>query len=296
MVKRPNSRRNLDLALEKAVGRADFVAKRIVVANALVAQMLPAGSVKGGSAIKLRLGDGATRFTTDLDVVRRGTLDKFADELDAALAKGWEGFTGTLAAGRKAHPKDVPTRYVMQPFAVKLSYNGKPWMSVELEVGHDEVGAAADADFVVPRDANAILGALGFPPLEAVSVMALRHQIAQKLHAVSAAGSMRAHDLIDLQLLDAIYEGDYSDVRTACERLFAYRKMQDWPPVVEEGKGWRLAYADQLPVGDLATSAGEAVEWVNALIGKIDAAPQRCGRLSPPTTPKSNASCTAFTT
>lgn len=32
--------------------------------------MLPDGSVKGGSAIKMRLGDGATRFTTDLDIAR----------------------------------------------------------------------------------------------------------------------------------------------------------------------------------------------------------------------------------
>ena len=58
--KRPNSRRNLDAALERLVGSADLVAKRAVVANAIVARLLPGGAVKGGSAIKMRLGDGAT--------------------------------------------------------------------------------------------------------------------------------------------------------------------------------------------------------------------------------------------
>ena len=71
--KRPNSRRNLDIALERLVGKPNLVAKRAIVANAIVAQMLPDGSVKGGSAIKMRLGDGATRFTTDLDIARAST-------------------------------------------------------------------------------------------------------------------------------------------------------------------------------------------------------------------------------
>lgn len=67
---RPSSRRNLNVALERLVGKPNLVAKRAIMANAIVAQMLPDGSIKGGSAIKMRLSDGATRFTTDLDVAR----------------------------------------------------------------------------------------------------------------------------------------------------------------------------------------------------------------------------------
>ena len=81
----------------------------------------------------------------------------------------------------------------MQPFSVKLLYNGKPWVTVDLEVGHNEIGDADEPDFVSPEDANAVLENLGFPPLGPIPVMALRHQIAQKLHAVSAPSSMRAH-------------------------------------------------------------------------------------------------------
>ena len=270
--KRPNSRRNLDVALERLVGKPNLVAKRAIVANAIVAQMLPDGSVKGGSAIKMRLGDVATRFTTDLDVARGSTMGEFSEQLAGSLAVGWEGFTGTLVEERQAHPKGVPPQYVMQPFSVKLSYNGKPWMTVDLEVGHNEIGDADEPDFVSPEDANAVLEGLGLPPLGPVPVMALRHQIAQKLHAASAPGSMRAHDLIDLQLLDKAYEGDYSDVRETCTRLFAYRKMQAWPPTVEGNEEWAAAYADQLPDSKLIPEVGDAIAWVNSLISRIDAA------------------------
>lgn len=270
--KRPNSRRNLDVALERLVGKPNLVAKRAIMANAIVAQMLPDGSVKGGSAIKMRLGDGATRFTTDLDVARASAIDDFSEQLAGSLAAGWEGFTGALVEERLAHPKGAPSQYVMQPFSVKLSYNGKPWMTVDLEVGHNEIGDADEPDFVSSEDANAVLENLGFPPLGPIPVMALRHQIAQKLHAVSAPSSMRAHDLIDLQLLDKAYEGDYSDVRETCMRLFAYRKMQAWPPTIAGGAEWETAYADQLPSGELISEVGDAIAWANSLIGRIDAA------------------------
>lgn len=270
-VKRPNSRRNLDFALERLYGRDELPAKRAIMANAIVAQMLPGGSVKGGSAIKMRLGDGVTRYTTDLDVARTSTIDTFALELESALARGWEEFTGALVKGRQARPEGVPSAYIMQPFKVKLSYNTKPWMTVDLEVGHNEIGDAEEPDFVVPKDANAILRALGFPPIGPVPVMPLKHQIAQKLHAVSAPGSARAHDLIDLQLIDTARTDDYGDVKDVCKRLFAYRKMQAWPPLVVSGPEWESLYAAQLPDGDLLPTAEEAVKWVNELIARIDA-------------------------
>lgn len=59
---------------------------RAVAANTVVGQMLPSGAVKSGTAIKLRLGDRITRFTTDLDVARAIALDDFVDALDVALA------------------------------------------------------------------------------------------------------------------------------------------------------------------------------------------------------------------
>lgn len=61
-MKTPNSRRNLDEAIKRAYG-ADYLKARTAMANAIVGQMLPEGVVKGGSALKLRFGDAATRCT-----------------------------------------------------------------------------------------------------------------------------------------------------------------------------------------------------------------------------------------
>lgn len=44
------------------------------MADAVVAQMLPDGAVKGGSALKLRFGDEGTRFSEDLDTVRASDM------------------------------------------------------------------------------------------------------------------------------------------------------------------------------------------------------------------------------
>ncbi len=43
---------------------------RTSLAHAVVSQMLPAGVVKGGAAIKLSVGDQASRLTRDLDTAR----------------------------------------------------------------------------------------------------------------------------------------------------------------------------------------------------------------------------------
>ena len=56
-MKRPNSMRHLDDAIRRLCGGApqDFMRARTVMANAIVASMLPDGVVKGGSALKMRV-------------------------------------------------------------------------------------------------------------------------------------------------------------------------------------------------------------------------------------------------
>lgn len=56
MVKKPNSRRNLDMAIRRAFGDDRFVQMRTLIANTIVARMLPDGVIKGGSGLKMRLG------------------------------------------------------------------------------------------------------------------------------------------------------------------------------------------------------------------------------------------------
>ncbi len=270
MSKRPNSLRHLDDAIRKISGNSpeEYIRMRTLMANAIVAQMLPDGVIKGGSAIKMRFGDASTRFTTDLDTATATKPEDYAEKLNASLSKGWEGFAGRVVERSPAHPKDVPAEYVMRPFDVKLSYNGKPWCTVPLEVGHNEIGDAENADWVRLEDAERIFSELGFPALQRVPLMPLEHQIAQKIHALTGDGD-RVRDLIDLQLIAQNASIDYAKTRCVCERLFAYRQQQEWPPSLREKSDWRNLYDAQAAAFSVEKDFGNAVTWVNDFITRI---------------------------
>ena len=66
----PNSKVNLDRALQRFAG--DFARAndlRGQMANAIIAQMIGDGVVKGGSGLRFRYGEKFTRVTMDLDTV-----------------------------------------------------------------------------------------------------------------------------------------------------------------------------------------------------------------------------------
>lgn len=267
---KPNSMRKLDNAIKKmAADEKAYVDVRSLIANAIVAQMIPDGVVKGGTSLKLRFGDATTRYTTDLDTARANSLDDFSDKLSRALAQGWQGFTGRVVSREQAHPGGVPTPYVMQPFDVKLSYLSKAWCTVMLEVGHDEIGDADEPEFIIPIEANSYLKRLGFPTIGPIACMPLHHQIAQKIHGVSEPGSKRAHDLIDLQIIVSAGDVDWGRTRQTCERLFAYRKQQQWPPTIVVGPNWETLYGEQRGNLEVAESVDDAVDWANKLIARI---------------------------
>lgn len=271
MTKRPSSMRHLDDAIRKTCGGSTegYVRTRTLMANSIVAQMLPNGVVKGGSAIKMRFGNVATRFTTDLDTATATNPDIYAEQLTAALAKGWEGFTGRIVPRDPAQPQGVPQEYVMQPFDVKLSYNGKPWCTVPLEIGHNEIGDAEAVDWVEFEDAADVFTKMGFPALGKMPLMSLTHQVAQKIHAVTS-GTDRVRDLVDLQLITSNADINLAETRLICVRLFVYRKMQVWPPVVVKGRDWDALYATQAAGLPVEQSADNTIAWANGLIERID--------------------------
>jgi hypothetical protein len=268
--KTPNSRRNLDIALLRKFESPIEV--RLLMANTIIGQLLPDGVVKGGSSLKLRYGDKETRYTTDLDAARAAKLDDYIRELGVALEKGWHGFTGRIVPQTPAKPKNVPGEYIVQPFAIKLSYNSAPWITVQLELGHDEIGDTGSPDYAISPEIVEVFESLGFPAPGPVAVMSIPHQIAQRLHAVSGSKSDRAHDLVDLQLMAANEDVDYAKTKEACQRLFASRKLQVWPPTVVRGDNWGELYESQLSDLDVLQSVDEAVEWVNELVAAIAAA------------------------
>ena len=270
-VKRPIGRNNLDKALHRLFkDDVDSFEMRAMLANVLVGQFLPEGVVKGGSSLKLRYGNRATRVTTDFDAEAKYDREVFIAALQKNLEPGWEGFTFQVVKEKSAQPKRVPSAYVMHPFSIKVSYLGKPWCTVDLELGHNEVGDADEPEWFESKDINDAFAALGFPAPGKVPVMTLKHQIAQKLHGASEPESERAHDLVDLQLIFRRATINLPEVKSICKRIFAYRKMQSWPPTVTANDGWNELYASarhDLPVLETAT---EAVDWANELVHKID--------------------------
>ncbi len=270
MTKRPNSRVNLDRAIERIFGNYEKSTEiRSIMANTIVAQMLPDGVIKGGSSLKLRFGNHCTRMTMDLDMACKGDIVSFLDALAGNLKMGWNGFTGTVVKYEPASPKNVPTEYVMKPYGVKLFYNGQSWCTVDLEVGFNEIGDANDAEYGLSDEVVDIFRKLMFPDPVPVPLMRLEYQIAQKLHGVSEADSHRAHDLIDLQLIVSKGEIDYQRTCEICHRLFLYRKKQVWPPTVVKGVDWESIYDEENDKHAVLPSVDEAIVWANELIMKI---------------------------
>ncbi len=228
-----------------------------------------AGMVKGGTAIKLRLGRTGARASADVDVVRSIERAKFEEKLIESLRVGWQGFTGRLKILDPANPKNIPKEYIMQPYKISVFYEGKEWQFVTLELGTDEIGDTEEHDLALADSLIAELEQLGFSEIAPIPVIVLHHQIAQKIHASTLEDSERAHDLVDLQLL-VNAESDLKLIRETCVRLFKYRKSTIWPPTFKLNSGWEDLYSaskEELPV---LSSASEAVEWGNQLIQHIE--------------------------
>lgn len=275
MTRPPNSKSNLERAISRYANNDAVRANELAIAlsNAIVAQLIGAGVVKGGTSLKFRYGDKATRVTKDLDTAFCTDLDSFLKDIGAKLRTGWNGFTGNLEMLKQASPKGIPFDYVMQPCAVHLNYLDTPWRIVDMEIGHNEIGDADAFDMVtVPEEIALLAGHLCLPALGKIRAMKLEYQVAQKLHGATEHGSKRAHDLIDLQLILAQNEIDMAKTATICRELFRYRRKQPWPSPVVKNENWELAYLGQKGSLDVLGTVDEAVAWTNALIARIDAA------------------------
>ncbi len=246
-----------------------------VVANTVVGQMLPSGVVKGGSAITLRVGEVASRFTADLDVTRLKsvTLEDYLNELDEKLASSWAGFSGTVSPLEPAQPDGMPGEYVMLPFDLRLAYKSRHWLTVPFELGHDEIGNTAHCEKRLAPDIVEIFEELGLKTPQPIPVLALDHQVAQKLHACTSVnpktgGNNRAHDLVDLQILAREEMLDMAAIAKTAERLFAARKSHLWPPIVVAHHNWATIYAEAANGLDVIENVDEAVRWMNDFIAK----------------------------
>ena len=127
-----------------------------------------------------------------------------------------------------------------------------------------------ESEFALSEEVADIFVRLGFPVPNTVPLMKCEYQIAQKLHGLTEPKSRRAHDLVDLQLIVERSKVDFTRTAKICRRLFAFRRMQPWPPKVIKGTDWDSLYAISNLKKAVPRSVDEAIDWANDFIGTID--------------------------
>lgn len=278
----PANLRSLEQRLRNVAAAEEIVEARLrrSIGVAVVGVMLAesgAGIIKGATNLELRIGTKHTRVSSDLDTVRRSTIEDFRASLEQALANGWAGFGGRLIDKGPINAP-LPDNYRPHTFHAKLDYLGKPFGTIEIEVAADEIDAVADIELVEPDPTTlSWLDAIGLPAPGELPVLSLRHQIAQKLHACTAPDDPpwvngRSHDLVDLQLAIRVFDGTFTDLAVVARRLFSYRARQPWPPTVTAREGWPALYTTQAQGLHVHPAVETAVDWTNKLITNIDTA------------------------
>ena len=272
---------------------------RVMLCTLIVSQMLPdAVAVKGGMGVKLRFGERGTRATSDLDVSTRVRGEEFEQAFRARLAEGWGtvpaskgelrrnpdapervAFTATVRAVKLHDPGLARPEYVMHPYRVSIAFLGAAWGALDVEVSDPEINPDAHTRKEIDGELVQFGAYFGFGDLQPVELVDLEYQIAQKLHAVTDPTYVRAHDLVDLQLLWGA-DPDLTVLQRLCERTFGWRRWQAWPPLpLRPMDGWELAYADaraETEVGGttpVLPDVTAAREWLTQVIKVIASSP-----------------------
>ncbi|MDR6865885.1 hypothetical protein J2Y69_000470 [Microbacterium resistens] len=279
---------------------------RVMLCTLIVSQMLPdAVAVKGGMGVKLRFGERGTRATSDLDVSTRIRGDEFEQAFRARLAEGWGtvpaskgelrrnpdapervAFTATVRAVKLHDPGLARPEYVMHPYRVSITFLSAAWGALDVEVSDPEIDPYAHTRKEIDGELVQFGAYFGFGDLQAVELVDLEYQIAQKLHAVTDLAYVRAHDLVDLQLLWSAGP-DLPVLRELCVRTFDWRRQQAWPPLpLRPMGGWEFAYSDaraETEVGGATPVLPDialAREWLGQVIDIIASSPAPNGSLS----------------
>jgi hypothetical protein len=123
--------------------------------------------LKGGVAMELRLQLRA-RATGDYDAAFRARAEEVIDRLDEALAQPWNNFLLTRDA-----PVTIPNTQAVR-VRLRLSYKGRTWGSVQLEMAPVEGEMGRELDRVQAMS----LDPLQVPLPEAANCVSLRYQVA----------------------------------------------------------------------------------------------------------------------
>lgn len=186
---------------------------------------------------------------------------------------------------------NVPTRLVKpRRFDIYLELRGATWRRVQFEISPDEAGIGQEYEVIKAPP----LAAFGVPDPDVLVGIALRHQIAQKLHALTdphdppTSINNRPRDVVDLVLLRDLVNDSAAPtleaIREAALAVFNARAAEarqlglaprHWPPTVVGHPHWGVDYQRAAESAGLGLSLNEAVTAVNAWVSAIDSAGRR---------------------
>jgi hypothetical protein len=240
--------------------------------------------LKGGTLLQHRL-HATTRTTKDVDGLVRGDMDAFLLALEGALAEPW----GPLMLRRgEVDVVNVPTKIIKpRRFDIIIEFRGVTWRRIQFEVSADESGIGDDFEAIEPPP----LSGFGLPDPDALVGIAMRFQIAQKIHAVSDphkppdAINDRARDVVDLLMLRDLAAETGSptlaEIRAAGAAIFEARadearhlglSARRWPPAVTGHAHWGHDYKRAADSASIELSLDAAVAELNAWIAEVDRA------------------------
>jgi hypothetical protein len=207
--------------------------------RAIQAGVLAAYCLKGGVAMELRFAERA-RATKDLDLGMEGTRASRLQSLSEALSVGFDLFTFRI----KAQTRDMEQADTIRVL-VAIQYNTRSWQTIEVDLGPANVDRV---DLIKPRVRGLV--ELGIPVTSPVRCLGLAEQVAQKLHACTGpAAQGRARDVLDILLIDALGQLNYSETAHAARHIFEARATHAFPPAFVMPPEWRPELDHSLDCG-----------------------------------------------
>ena len=177
---------------------------------------------------------------------------------------------------------DVPTKLVKpRRFEILATLQGQTWRRVTIEISSDEAGIAS-YPFSMPAPS---LEHFGLPTPNELFGIALKFQIAQKLHASTDPHEPpdyindRARDIVDLLLMRELPQVPLVELREACEALFNAREQEaltlgissrSWPPRAEAFPHWQKDFDRSARDAGLEIDFQASVEAINAWVFEIE--------------------------
>jgi hypothetical protein len=249
--------------------------RKLVVFDRLLArlQVVAPGQwmLKGAVALLFRAGPHF-RTTLDIDFARKDDEERATADFVAAQGRDLGDYFSFQI--ERTDRLDAALEGAAVRYRARTELAGRPFEDVTIDVGF---GNSFEASPEVVRGPD-LLDFAEIPPVE-VPVLPLAQHVAEKLHAYTRVyeggrRSSRVKDLVDLALIESLFEFRAGQLRRAIESTFLTRGSQPVPARLPPPPGeWQVPYRRMArEVGldeDLSAAHDQASRFLNPLLAGV---------------------------